>query len=584
MYSKVPDDWRNTLPMIMDACSVETFEKNLLDNIYRQLTTVQNSEEFFQLCNEYFLCSVYYASIKLFHEENSGIMGLDDVENTFFKIFNTHLVHAPRIFINLPQQEFTAYLENIETQMNMALEDDDPNICNIASAIKSIIPMMKYYHQYQLAHYYLKSEFGEVANRDDYITAIIDYLSSTELELQDTVELYRKCINSRIFIKNQDLLETIFSPVFDDLLETEGIGPQTNLEHLSPNQLQDIKTIITFKQAMYNNERHGYYMNLGMFIKYAIDLLTKQHIHPYYFNLFITNMSQQSDFGTHSPILVSLKKLNIVSDIINKLCQLPSFNLVAPYLYHRDYSYSDIEEIINFAPGAIQRSVKELSLFDIVKLYYLFPRSGIIDVLEGQKLNFSTLDVAEFYPEDFSLILHFLADPNLSTHIKINHELFLHAHEYFNLNKMDEYLPVLEKLMTEKVPKNSSLYQGIKKTISSCNLHAIIHHFNQTSTSPYAAIFEDILMALNQKEYPVQQRLNKVQNICKDAMASVPLESTERLILQHTSNYIDELSQSTPRSFSSMKLLFENKTENKLSMLQAICINKNGPKPSLNDV
>lgn len=582
MYPKTPDNWQNSLPLVLEACSVPSFEETLLDNVSKQLSSITSADEFLQLCNEYFLCSVYYACIKLFHNENQKEMGLDDVENMFFKVFNAYLNQEKSIFLEIDPQKFAEYLGIIEHQMNEALDSDDPNICNIASSIKSIIPIVQYYHEYQLALHEITKKFGKLENFDDYIPIIQKYINEQELDLSETVEFYRNCVNSRLFLKNQTELETIFSSIFDQILDEENIGSQTNLEEYSPEQLQDIKTIISFKQAMSNNDKHGYYVHLGQFIKYALGLLTKEQPNPYYLNLFIENMTKDDEFGAQTPIVLSLKKMKIMAEVLDKLSQLSHFTMFLPYLYNKHSSCDKISQMIRISPNVIQKSIKELSLFDIVKIYYLFPSIEFSKTFQQQKFNFNTIDISQLNQEDLMLFLNFLSNKNLLPSYQKTHELFLYIHQVFCL--VNEHLPQLEQLKAELVQTRSSLDRGLKKIIFFSRLQSTIDDLQKLEDKDLRLVFSEISKALSKKSISIHERLEQVNNIAKDTFERVESSSSAYHFVQHISQAIDDLSKPNPTRLSSITSIFQRDNKNTSNALQAICNETNGPKTNSNDV
>jgi hypothetical protein len=582
MPFQTPDDWRTTLPLVYETAASLPEQHSYTSLVTDKLATIQNESHFQELLTDSFLFSLYHASVESFQSMHKKpvIPGLDDLENTLIQLMDNHLSPTQNIFINISMDDIKHHLELIDKRMEEALESGDMDECaSIAGNIKTMSSLFLYYSSYRYALMGLETQFGTLHNKKDYIEAISIFISDGEFELEEAVQLYHQCVYSRVFLGEQDRLEKLFSKVFDDLITKENINHLLDLTSQNAHQLSDIQTLVMFKQATNSHSNHGYYSQLGLFIKHASNLLLNQTSNPYYLDLFITNMSTSIDFGHDSPLLLSLKKIQLSTDMLKTLLTIPKFNsIMAPYIYNPYFSLSKLNEWISTHTSLLTQCVSALSYLDNMKLYYLYTSEELLNAIQLQRFQLGNIDIAKVNLEAFIPILYFITHNNYLCRKKELLNIFVFAHEsYCNIH---ENIDELATLVHTNLPGNCALFLGIQDVIFGAKLLDTLSIIKKQQPEHLHEAINEIQSALKHKNLSMFERLHKVKNIIEDHLKTQEPHSEGHHILQHILKGIQNLETYKSAVNSPWYFFFKKEPPDIERIMKTIYPTQNGPQLS----
>lgn len=569
-----PRNWNETLPTILK--NDRLYSNSYLSVINTQLASITDATKFQEIINEEFLYLLYHACIELFklNHPNKGIPGVDDLENTLITLLNSHFVNFQDIFSILQSEELYSYLENIEKNMSDACdnsESEENSKC--AGEIKSMACLLSYYTHHRYALIELERRVGALSGTAHDIKIIESFIEHLDLDMDDAIVLYNDCIYSRIFIKNQGEFEKIFSNIFDDLIERENINKNLDLCSFSPQQLNDMQFIVSFKQATTGTSEHGYFSNLGMFLKHAYQLLKNEHKDLYYLDLFINNMMQNAYFGEESKIIKSLQTITSTTDIFKSLLEIPRFSSqMSPYIFNNYYSLNETNSLINKHPKLLCSCVHQFSFLDKMKLYYLYPSIELLSQIQRQSYQFGEIDPSRLKTEEYAPVLKYMEDSYTVSRKEKVLLLFMYALEgscNININ-----INILEKLIDECCPPNCPLFIGIHNILFSVKLYDALIAVKDDMPAEFQDIIQQITSSLNQKNLPVMERFHKIQNICEDHINALPKDSELSDTLRQIVKSINDLDPKQIATRSVWSLFFKKEVLNTDKMIEALHIGK----------
>ena len=582
MPFSTPDNWRQTLPLVYESAGSLPEHHSYISLVTDKLASSQNESHFQELITDNFLFALYHACVETFQSTHQKpvVPGLDDLENTLIKLMDIHFPDAPNIFAIIPLDDIKHHLELIDKRMEESLDSGDMDeYASIAGNIKTMSSLFLYYCKYRYALMELDKNFGQHHDKQNYVEAILEFLTDTELELEVAVQLYHACVYSRVFLDKQDKLEELFTKVFNKLIVDENINHLFDLTNHAPHRLNDFQTLIMFKQATMSHTDHGYFSQLGFFLKHAQNLLLNQTSNPYYLDLFIKNMSTSLDFGRDSPILLSLKKIQLTTDMLKKLLTIPKFSsLMLPYVYNSYFSLSQLNEWISKDISLLRQCVSSLSFLDNMKLYYLFTSKELLHLIQRQRFQIGDIDISQIHLEAFVPILNYIRHDEYLNQKEYNMNIFIFAHEAFC--NIHENINELGCLVHARLPSHCTLFIGIQDILFGAKLLKTLGEFKQQMPEHSHEIINEIQAALQQKNRSMFERLHSVKNICEDHLKTLEPSSSYHHVLNQILIGMKKMEAYKEAVNSSRFLIFKRKSVDIDETMKAILSFPNDPQLS----
>jgi hypothetical protein len=582
MLSQNPEDWRITLPSIYEyTISLPKHHVHLF-HVVQMLSSIQNESSFKELITDNFLFKLYHACVEYFqvNHKKPVLPCLDDLENTLIELMGIYIPNGGRICAQISIDNIKQHLECIDKRMEQALENGDiDNYASIAENIKAMANLLLRYYEYLYALMELEKKFGSAYTKTDYIAAISTFLTSTELDLEDAVHLYHQCVYSRIFLGHQAKLEQLFTSVFDALMTKENINHLFDLTYHPPCRLSTIQTILIFKQATTSTSKHGYFNQLGLFIKYANHLLLNKAQNPYYLNLFIHNMSSTSAFGPESPILVSLKKIRLTMDILQSLCECAQFKpIMAGYIYKPFYALKEINERIRAHVPLLTQCVKKLNFLENIKLFYLYPSDDLLKAIHKQQFRLIEMDISQLDVDAFVAVQYFMKHSHKLDKQQAMLNMFEYAHEalcaiHVNLN-------ALRHLAQSCLPYRCPMFLGIQNILFGAKLLDTLFEIKQQMPEAFQESIGEIQTALEQKNISMMERLHKAKNICEDLVKRQEPTTSGYHVLQQILKGVEHLEAYNMSMQSQRRILCKKDMLNLEQIMKAIYPTQNGSQLS----